>query len=95
MASFLISQEAQHDIREIQDFIAESNPLNAVRFADRLREVIRRLAGSPYIGRRRDDLLAGLRTHPYGNYVIFYRPFEDHIEIVRVINASRDIESLF
>jgi toxin ParE1/3/4 len=95
MASYRISRDAQLDIQEIQDYIAKWNPLNAIRFADKIRDTIRILADAPHIGRKRDDLMTGLRTHPLGNYSIFYRPFREYIEVVRVISARRDIESLF
>lgn len=49
----------------------------------------------PGIGRRRDDLAPGLRSISYANYLIFYRPIDDGIEIVRVLHGSRDLPSQF
>ena len=45
-----------------------------------------------------DPALAGvrmLRIADFDNYLIFYRPAENGIEIVRVLHAKRDIDSLF
>lgn len=30
-----------------------------------------------------------------GNYVIFYRPIANGIDVIRVLHGSRDIESIF
>jgi len=54
-----------------------------------------KLAASPNIGRHRDELLSGLRSFPTGNYLIFYIPLEDGIDVVRILNGARDIEALF
>jgi toxin ParE1/3/4 len=53
------------------------------------------LADFPQIGTRRDELKAGLRSQPVGNYLIFYFPLEDGIDIVRVLHGSRDVDAIF
>jgi toxin ParE1/3/4 len=47
------------------------------------------------MGTNRAELKMDIRSHPVGNYLIFYFPLEDGIEIVRVLHRSRDIESLW
>jgi toxin ParE1/3/4 len=47
------------------------------------------------MGTGRDELKSGLRCHPVGNYLIFFFPLEDGVDIVRVLHGSRDIERLF
>ena len=45
-----------------------------------------------------DPALAGvrmLRIAGFDNYLIFYRPAENGIEIIRVLHAKRNIDSLF
>jgi len=32
---------------------------------------------------------------PVGNYVIFYRPIEDGIVVIRVLHGARDLPELF
>ena len=53
------------------------------------------LAQSPFIGKARDELGPKIRSFPIGNYVLFYQPIEDGIEIIRVLHGARDIEALF
>ena len=49
----------------------------------------------PYVGRHREELSPRLRSLPVGNYVIFYRPMEDGIEVARVLHGARDLPPLF
>ncbi|WP_244443170.1 type II toxin-antitoxin system RelE/ParE family toxin [Bradyrhizobium sp. Ai1a-2] len=47
----------------------------------------------PRAGRAREDLAPKLRSFPVGNYLIFYVPVPDGIEVVRVMHARRDIDA--
>ncbi len=42
-------------------------------------------------------MTCGMVSAPFsaGNYVIFYYPMEDGIEVVGVVHASRDIDGMF
>lgn len=94
MASVRRSALAERDLLEIWSFIARDNPGAADRFLDLVGEKCELLANSPEIGRRRDDLAPSLRSFPVGRYVIFYRPAERGIQVVRVLSAYRDIAAL-
>ena len=95
MPGFHIRPEAARDLDEIRQYIAENNPAAAVRLVEEVTELFHRLAEFPLIGRSREELVPKLRSFPVGNYVIFYQPISDGVEIVRVLHGSRDIESLF
>lgn len=47
------------------------------------------------MGRRRDKLLPTLHSFPVDDYLIFYRPIAEGIEVVRVVSGYRDLEALF
>ena len=47
------------------------------------------------MGRRRDELLPTLRSFPVDDYLIFYRPIVEGIEVVRIVSGYRDLEALF
>jgi toxin ParE1/3/4 len=47
------------------------------------------------MGRNRPELALALRSFPVGNYIIFYRQIRNGIEVIRVLNAMRDIDALF
>lgn len=53
------------------------------------------LAQNPYIGRIRDELLPELRSFPFRNYLIFYFPLTNGIDVVRILYGRRDIERIF
>jgi toxin ParE1/3/4 len=53
------------------------------------------LGNHPYVGRLRNDLRAGLRSFPVGQYVIIYRMDGMDVLILHVMHARRDIEAMF
>jgi toxin ParE1/3/4 len=94
MPRLLKRPQAESDLEDIWWYIAQDSPQNADRFLDRIEERCRALADFPTIGRCRDDLKPGLRSQPVGNYLIFYFPLDDGIDVIRVLQGSRDVENL-
>jgi len=47
------------------------------------------------MGRPRDELRDGLRSHLVYRYLILYFPLPDGIEVVRVVYGGRDLQALF
>ena len=88
------TEQAEVDLLEIAFYIAQDDVNSAHRFLERIDRQCRLIAQSPEIGRRRDELSPGLRSFPFGNYMIFYRHTQ-HIEVIRVLHAARDIENIF
>lgn len=86
---------ADQDLDDIWAFIAEDDPTAASRFVHFIEERCSLLAENPMIGRSRSALAPGLRSFPAGDYIIFYVPIENGVEIVRVVSGARDIEALF
>src|SRR5262249_53398917 len=78
------------DLIEIWGYLAREA---SERVADRqLREIdaaCSRVNVWPYSGRKRDDLLPGVRSVPVHPYVVFYRIRDDAVEIVRVLHGRR------
>lgn len=95
MPHLLKKPEAESDLDEIWLHIAQDSPNNADRFLDRIQETCWTLAEFPHMGTSRNELKAGLRSQSVGNYLIFYFPLEDGIDIVRVLHGAREIERLF
>jgi toxin ParE1/3/4 len=86
---------ASADIFEIWDYIADDSLVAADRWVDRLDEQFGLLATQPLMGRARDELAPGVRSFPFGRYVIFYVPLDDGIDVVRVLHGARDIDVVF
>ena len=89
------TSQAELDRVEIALRIARDNPAAADRLLETVDEKCRLLARMPEMGRQRFDLAQNLRSLPVGDYVIFYRPVPDGIQVIRVLHGARDIPTLF
>lgn len=83
------------DIGKIRLYIAQDDPTAADRFVSRLLERCLQLGEHPGTGRKREELVPGLRSAVVGSYPISCHATEECIDIVRVISGHRDIEALF
>jgi toxin ParE1/3/4 len=95
MVPYSISPQARNDIDGIWDYIACDNPAAADRVIALFEQKFLLLSSQPLIGESRDKLQIGLRSFSVGNYVIFYRPMKNSLEVARVIHGARDIDLLF
>jgi toxin ParE1/3/4 len=95
MGRLVVRPQALTDLDDIFDYIAEDSVDRAIAFVRKLYGQMETIAASPSMGRRRDALLPGLRSFPHGNYLIFYLPLDDGVDVVRVLNGARDLEALF
>ena len=89
-----IAELAEADLEEAWDYLAERNEAAADRLVEAVLERARLHAGQPLMGRPRDDLSPGLRSFVVRPFVVFYRPADDTIEVVRVLHGARDIDSI-
>jgi toxin ParE1/3/4 len=95
MARVTRRPQAEADILEIGDYIAEGSMAEADRWVDRLNEKFELWATQPMMGRSRDELAPNVRCLPFGRYVVFFEPLPDGIDVVRVMHGSRDIDGGF
>ena len=105
MARSLVEKRPQaiRDLSDIAVYLAEEsgNDDLAFNFLAAAEASFEQLAAMPAMGVAReyfDPVLAGVRTWRiagFENYLIFYRPSESGIEIIRVLHAKRDIDFLF
>lgn len=97
MALIRRTPAALSDLDDIYDYIANDNPSSASKVIRKIEVVAGQLARSPGLGRACDELSTGLRMMPASPYpyVIFYRPIDDGIRIIRVVHGARDFPSLF
>jgi toxin ParE1/3/4 len=87
---------ALQDLRDIWRGLAEYGTLTmADAKIEMLQNKLMMLSQFPESGRRREELVIGMRSFPAVELVIFYRVFDNYIQIVRILNGRRDIESIF
>lgn len=82
---------ATDDLIDIWVNIAPDNEAAADRLVDEIHELTRKLVTFPQMGRRADQLHAGARVFPHGEYLIVYRPMDYGIAVMRVSHAARDL----
>jgi toxin ParE1/3/4 len=95
MSQYRVSGAAREDLDEIWTFIAQDNPEAADRFILAIVSRFPKLASMHHMGRSREDLSPRLRSFPVANYVIFYRPMDGGVEVVRVLHGARDLPPSF
>ena|SRR4028118_2212369 len=95
MNRFKLSTQAAQDLENIWTYIAQESEQAADALIDQIIQRFPKLAAFPDLGRKRDDLLEGLRSFPVKSYVLFYRRTQEGIEIFRILHGRRDIESEF
>jgi toxin ParE1/3/4 len=84
------------DLDAIADYIAARNLSAAVCFVDAVEDTARRLLEFPKLGTLCDfsnPTTAGLRVitvRRFTNYLIYFRPLDDRIQLVRLIHGMRD-----
>jgi toxin ParE1/3/4 len=93
--AIVLTPRANADLEEIWMFIAADNPAQADDFIDLIDEKFQNLSRQPGLGRRREELVAGLRSFPVGRYVIFYLQVQDSLQIVRILHGARDLDAVF
>ena len=98
---FRVSPAADRDLDEQADYLAKQASLEtALRFYDAAAATFEKIAQMPSMGERWDSSnprLAELRVwrvEGFEKRLIFYRPVDGGIEIVRVLHGARDIESV-
>jgi toxin ParE1/3/4 len=98
VARLRYSRSARKDLGQIYRYIRQesSSGTVALRFVTQLRRKCDELASAPIqMGRPRDELYPGLRSHVYGNYIIFFRYIGEVLEVVNVLEGHRDISAVF
>lgn len=93
--------QAVRDIEECFVYIAENNLDKAVYFLVAVEETLEQIAVFPLIGKQRGfadvrfQNIRMWRVKDFENYLIFYLTASDRVEVVRILQAARDIEDLF
>jgi len=99
MPEIVVAPAARLDLIEVWDYFdAETgDPQLADRFVSAASATFDKLLRTPGLGRpsklagRPKTTLRLWRVDGFPNYLIFYRPFQNGIEIVRVIHGARDL----
>ncbi len=94
MNRLLFTPLAESDLGAILDYIAVDRPLIAVEVINRVREKCQLLATQPYIGQQRPEFPGDYRSFPVERWIIFYRIVAGDVEVHRIVDGARDLDSL-
>lgn len=95
MATYSFSDVAIADLEEICDRIARNNRNAAIRLFEKIRQKCKTVAQFSNMGKKYEPLSPSLRGFIVDDYIIFYYPKKDGIDVARVVSGYRDLESLF
>lgn len=86
---------SKRDYAEIWNYIADDNPDSADDLLRLFDQKVTLLSDFPHLGRARPEIRPRLRSLAVGDYLLFYRPLRDGIELLRVIHGARNVREVF
>ncbi|MEO1375213.1 MAG: type II toxin-antitoxin system RelE/ParE family toxin [Cyanobacteria bacterium J06635_10] len=92
---YFINILATEDLKGIANYFATNNVEAGDQFFNKFDRRCEQLINFPNMGRSYAEIRPNLRGLPLDGYIIFYRVFDLGIEILRVVNARRDLPSIF
>lgn len=92
ISSYILSDIAENDVSDIYDYTHGTHgPKQAADYLNGLDGALSALVQQPGLGRSRSEIRDELYSFPYRHHVIFYRMMPDHLRIVRILHARRDL----
>jgi toxin ParE1/3/4 len=95
MNTYSLSDEATQDLENICDYVAQNNPKAASKIFDEIRQRARLLAQFPNMGKSYDRIAPNLKGAIVRDYIIFYYPRSNGIDITRIVSGYQDLDTLF
>lgn len=90
------SEEALEDLDQVWVYyLRAAGPETAEKMVRDIYAGAQLLAEHPLVGRSRGEVRAGLRSLQLSLHVLFYRTLERGIQIVRILDARRDLDAAF
>ncbi len=92
MPEYRLSVRAAGDIAGIADYTIERFGIDqARRYRDGLERCFETLAENPLLGRSAEELAPDLRRFEHQAHVVFYKPEDWGVLVVRVLHESMDV----
>lgn len=92
---------ARQELTAIATRIGQDRPATAQRFLAAARNAYELLATMPEVGTNWETVnpnYQGVRYFPirrFRNFVIFYRPLSDGVEVLHILHGARDLQGFF
>jgi len=95
MGTYSFSEAAVADLEAIYEYVAQNDPDAAIKLFETIRQKCQTVTQFPNMGKQYDRLAPSLRGFILDDYIVFYFPREDGIDVSRVVSGYRDLETLF
>jgi plasmid stabilization system protein ParE len=89
--TLIVKSPVSDDLRKVALWISRDSPDAAVRFLTSAEETFELLRSQPGIGRLRSFSLPGGSL--IRNYVVYYLPMKQEVQILAVLHGARDTEA--
>jgi toxin ParE1/3/4 len=99
MSRLVRRPEVADDIFELAGYLMEHSEDAAERFVDAVEKSLKDLTARPGSGSRKDFEAQGLSevrswwVEGFPNFLIYYLPLQDGIDVLGVLHGARDVES--
>ena len=92
----IFTKQAENDLEQIADFIAQDNPIRALSFIQEIEKKSLAIGEVPKAFPIAPELVEfGIRRRIYQNYSIFFCIQADHVFIIRILNSAMDYTAFF
>ena len=92
MAEYRFTSRAAMDLEAIAEYTIERFGIDqARRYRDELAACFEQLVHHPGLGRRSEQLAAGLRRYEHRSHIVFYQAVGTEILIVRILHYRMDV----
>ena len=85
---------ALNDLEGILHYISQERPKTARDVLARIRETCEQVRANPKIGQGRRGIRDSVRMTTIQRWVVFYRECDASVEILRVLDGARDVDTL-
>ncbi len=93
MANYLLSNDAVADLQAIWFYGANQWDITqADKYAIKIDKMCEFLLDNPGVGKNRDEIMTGLKSHSIGSHSIYYVEQKQTILVVRILHQSMDSE---
>ena len=87
-----LTTPAREDLLDIWAYIAGHDETAADKYLEGLWKRATELIKHPELGRKRDEIILGIRSLLFRNHLIFYRVETPAIQVLRILHGNMDLK---
>jgi toxin ParE1/3/4 len=92
MPNYRLTPAAKSDLLEIWNYTVETwGEKQAEKYLLDIEAKLEQLAANTELGRHRPEISPGYYSFPVGKHIIFYLQSGNHIDIIGILHARKDI----